>query len=265
MFDRFTDRDLATIATATSTSVETLTDQLRLRPWIAADLLASDDVFDAVMDRQAHPAEIVSPYLLFSVLVHRAASELRDASFVNEWAGRKVRLPVFDIGGVHDFLTDPARLVFLTRLLTAFTGPNPLPVPVDDRFDLLSLATWLDAVTETDRVVLFERLGDLALFLSGVFPDRTGSTWISPIDAERLGKTVDLDPESILGLCDSLGLGGLDAYETLGSEWYRIVSSSRSAPMIADVSYRFRAARRVLNHVADRYLWDIKPAFGFAA
>ena len=35
--------------------------------------------------------------------------------------------------------------------------------------------------------------------------------------------------------------------------------------MIADVSYRFRAARRVLNHVADRYLFDIQPAFGFAA
>ncbi|MBT8241091.1 MAG: hypothetical protein KJN63_07675, partial [Acidimicrobiia bacterium] len=131
--------------------------------------------------------------------------------------------------------------------------------------DLVSVATWLDAVTESDRVVLFERLGDLALFLSGVFPDKTGSTWISPTDAERLGRTVDLDSDAILGLCDSLGLGGLDAYETLGAEWYRMVSSSRSAPMIADVSYRFRAARRVLNHVADRYLWDIAPAFGFAA
>ncbi len=265
MFDRFTDRDLATIATATSTSVESLTEQLRLRPWTASDLLASDDVFEAVIDRQAHPAELVSPFLLFSVLVHRAAAELRDASFVNEWAGMKVRLPVFDIAGVHDFLTDPARLMFLSRLLTAFTRPTPLPVPVDDRFDLVSIAHWLDAVPETDKVVLFERLGDLALFLSGVFPDKTGSTWISPIDAERLGKTVDLDSEAILGLCDSLGLGGLDAYETLGSEWYRAVSSSRPAPMIADVSYRFRAARRVLNHVADRFLFDIEPGFGFAA
>lgn len=265
MLDRFTDRDLATLAAATSKSVEALTDQLRLRPWIAADLLASDDVFDAVMDRKSHPAELVSPFLLFSVLVHRAAGELRDASFVNEWAGMKVRLPVFDIAGVHDFLTDPARVMFLARLLTAFAGPRPFPVPVDDRFDLLSIATWLDAVSDSDRVVLLERLGDLALFLSGVFPDRTGSTWISPTDAERLGKTVDLDSEAILGLCDSLGLGGLDAYETLGSEWYKAVSTSRPAPMIADVSYRFRAARRVLNHVADRYLFDIQPAFGFAA
>ena len=113
--------------------------------------------------------------------------------------------------------------------------------------------------------MLFERLGDLALFMSGVFPDATGAAWISPVDAERLGKTVDLDSESILGLCDSLGLGGIDAYETLGSEWYRAVSASRPAPMIADVSYRFRAARRVLNHVADRFLFDIEPGFGFAA
>ena len=176
MLDRFTDRDLATIATATSTSVEALTEQLRLRPWTAADLLACDDVFDAVMDRQAHPAELVSPFLMFSVLVHRAASELRDASFVNEWAGMKVRLPVFDIGGVHDYLTDPARVMFLARLLTAFAGPRSFPVPVDDRFDLVSIANWLDAVSDTDRVVLLERLGDLALFLSGVFPDRSSSS-----------------------------------------------------------------------------------------
>ncbi len=265
MLDRFTDRDLATIAAATSTSVEALTDQLRLRPWTAADLLASDDVFDAVVDRGAHPAELVSPFLLFSVLVHRAAADLRDASFVNEWAGMKVRLPVFDIASVHDFLTDPARVTFLARLLATFAGPRSFPVPVDDRFDLVSIAAWLDAVSDTDRIVLLERLGDLALFLAGVFPDKTGSSWISPVDAERLGKTVDLDSDAILGLCDSLGLGGLDAYETLGSEWYRAVSSSRSAPMIADVSYRFRAARRVLNHVADRFLYDIEPAFGFAA
>lgn len=265
MFDRFTDRDLATLAAAASTTVEELSARLRLQPWTVAELLSSDEVFDTVMDRQAHPAELVSPYLLFSVLVHRAASELRDATFVNEWAGQKVRLPVFDIAGVHDFLTDPARMTFLARLLATFTGPVLLPVPVDDRFDLVSVASWLDAVSDTDRIVLFERLGDLALFLSGVFPDATGSSWISPVDAERLGKTVDLDSAAILGLCDSLGLGGLDAYETLGSEWYRAVSTSRPAPMIADVSYRFRAARRVLNHVADRYLFDIKPAFGFAA
>lgn len=265
MFDRFTDRDLATLAAALSTTPQALKQQLQLRPWTAADLFASDEVFDSVMDRQAHPAELVSPYLLFSVLVHRAAAELRDASFVNEWAGMKVRLPVFDIGGVHDFLTDPARLSFLAGLLTAFAGPRPLPVPVDDRYDILSIARWLDAVPESDRVVLFERLGDLALFLSGVFPDSTGSSWISPTDAERLGKTVGLGSDATLGLCDSLGLGGLDAYETLGSEWYKAVSQSRPAPMIADVSYRFRAARRVLNHLADRFLFDIEPGFGFAA
>ena len=265
MLDRFTDRDLATLAAALSTTTEDLKVEMRLRPWASVDLLASDEVFEAVMDRQAHPAELVSPYLLFSVLVHRAAAELRSASFVNEWAGAKVRLPVFDIAGVHEYLTDPARVSFLAGLMTAFAGPVPLPVPVDDRFDLVSIARWLDAVPESDRIVLFERLGDLALFLAGVFPDATGSAWISPVDAERLGKTVDLDSHAILGLCDSLGLGGLDAYETLGSEWYRAVSASRPAPMIADVSYRFRAARRVLNHVADRYLFDIDPGFGFAA
>ena len=183
--DRFTERDFATIGHATHRAPDEIASQVRLRPWSLADLLSSDEVFNAVMDRQAHPGALVSPYLLFAVLVHRSAAELREAAYVNEWAGARTRLPVFDIEGVHDFLTDPARLAFLAGLLTEFAGPKPLPIPVDDRYDLVSIAAWLDVVPESDRVVLLERLGDLALFLSGVFPDATGANGILPVDAER--------------------------------------------------------------------------------
>lgn len=262
--DRLTERDIATIGDATHTAPDDIASQLRSRPWSLADLLSSDQVFDAVMDRQAHPGALVSPYLLFSVLLHRSAAELRAAAYVNEWAGSRARLPVFDVSGVHDFLTDPARLAFLAELLTEFAGPKPLPVPVDDRYDLVSIAAWLDVVPESDRIVLLERLGDLALFLVGVFPDATGSTGIAPTDADRLGQTVGLGSDSILSLT-SVGKSGLEAYETLGAKWYGAVSEERAAPLIADMAYRFRAARRVLNHLADGYLFDTDIRFGFAA
>lgn len=262
---RFTDRDFATLGDATHTAPDDIASEIRSRPWSLADLLSSDDVFNAVMDRQAHPGALVSPYLLFAVLVHRSAADLREAAFVNEWAGARTRSPVFDIAGVHDFLTDPARLAFLAGLLTEFAGPKPLPVPVDDRYDLVSIAAWLDVVPDADRVVLLERLGDLALFLSGVFPDATGAAAILPVDAERLGQTIGLGSDSILSLTSSITVGGLEAYETLGASWYGAVSEERRAPIIADVAYRFRAARRVLNHVADSFLFEVGVGFGFAA
>lgn len=263
--DRLTDRDLATLAAATGGSADQLKTAFRERPWSILETLGSDDVFDSVMDRQEHPGELVSPFLLFSVLVHRAASELRSQAFVNEWAGSRQRLPVFDIDSVHEYLADPGRVWFLTQLLDAFVHPAPLPVPVDDRFDLVSIAAWLDVVEDAHRPVLFRRLADLALFLSGVYPDHTGGRQIEPTQAVMLGETVGLDSESVLGLCDSLGLENLDAYETLGSRWYDVVLETERSPVIADVSYRFRAARRVLNHVADRFLHGIEPGWRFAA
>lgn len=263
--DRLNERDIATLATASGVTSDQVKDDLLLRPWATPDLFAGETVFDMVMDRQDHPAQVVSPFLLFSVLVHKAGAELRTASYVNEWAGVNTRLPVFDIEPVHDFLTDPGRLLFLADLLSNFVVPGALPVPVDDPFDLVGVAAWLDAVSGGNRAAILQWLGDVALFMSGVFPDRAGATWIAPMDAEKLGSTVGLDAGEVLGLCDSLGLSGLDAYETLGSKWYGAASESKRSPVVADVAYRFRAARRVLNHVTDRFLYELDPGWQFAA
>lgn len=54
-------------------------------------------------------------------------------------------------------------------------------------------------------------------------------------------------------------LPGIELLEQLGSRWYRRahelapVRSARLA-VVSEVAERFRPARRVLNHLADRYL-----------
>ncbi len=264
--DSLSERDVATLAAIVDSDPVELSAELRRRPWSIHDLLARDDVFETVLDRSAHPANVVSPFLLFAVLVHRVADELRAATFVNDWSGPKSRLPVFDVEPLQEFVEDAGRMSFLARLLTSFALPDPPPVPADP-FDLGAMAAWLDQALPADRVVLLRRLGDLALFSTGVFPDRTGAKPLLPVDAERLGRTVQMTSEEVLALCDSARIApGLDALEALGSRWYSAsVSEGGAPPLVADIAHRFRAARRVLNHLTDRHLYQLQPNWNTAA
>jgi hypothetical protein len=157
-------------------------------------------------------------------------------------------------------------MAFLATLLSSFAVPEPPPVPAGS-FDLHGLALWIDQVLPRDRITLLRRLGDLSLFLTGVFPDHTGSRPLRPVDAERLGRTIGMTADEMLVLCDrSVLTPGLDALESLGSRWYgAAVEGGGLPPVVGDVAARFRSARRVLNHVADRYLYRLDTGWTVAA
>lgn len=264
--DGLTERDLGTLAAIVGAESDGLVAELYRRPWWIHDLLARRDVFEKVLDRHSHPADVVSPFLLFSVLIHRTAEELREATYVNEWIGPKSRMPLFDVAPLREFVEDPARTFFLAGLLSSFAVPESPPVPAGP-FDLHGMALWLDQALPSDRVVLFRRLGDLSLFLTGVFPDHTGTRPLRPVDAERLGRTIGMTAAEMLALCDrSLLSPGLDALESLGSRWYgAAVKGPNTPPVVGDVAARFRSARRVLNHLADRYLYQLETGWNLAA
>jgi hypothetical protein len=122
--------------------------------------------------------------------------------------------------------------------------------------DPVRLAGLLDAVPDAERPGVYRRLGDVSLFLTGVFPDYVTSRAFGPVDAGRLLRAAGLPaPER-----ERLAAGpAIDLLEHLGARWYRIacelapVRTARLA-VAGDVADRFRQARRVLNHLADRYL-----------
>jgi hypothetical protein len=264
--DGLTERDVGTLASIVGVETDGLAAELRRRPWWIHDLLARPDVFEKVLDRHSHPADIVSPFLLFSVLVHKTAEDLREATYVNEWIGPRSRMPLFDVAPLQEFVDDPGRTFFLAALLSSFATPESPPVPAGP-FDLYGLALWLDQAFPGDRVVLLRRLGDLSLFLTGMFPDHTGARPLRPVDAERLGRTVGMTAEEMLALCDRSVLSpGLDALESLGSRWYKAAVLGDGTPqVVGDVGSRFRSARRVLNHLADRYLYRLDTGWELAA
>ena len=253
--------DLAMLAGALGTDGDTLRDDLERRPWYANDVLRRPEVVDVVLHGTGPEHLAVSPLLFFAVLTHHAADELLGSDWVNEWAGPGCRLPVFDVEPLLEFADAPERLLFTARLLASFAEPGDAPVPAD-RLDLDELVDWLGAVEPVDHIVLLRQLGDLALFRAGVFPDSIGATAMSTSQAEHLGRSVGMSDDELSHLVDHGSPSpGLDALETLSSAWYRAAAeSSPAAPvLLRDVAHRIRAARRFLNHAADRYLHHIQP------
>lgn len=213
---------------------------------------------------QAPPA---SPFLVFAVAVHRATAELASLRHVAERTGPRQRIPLFDAPELRDFLSAPQRRLFLAELLASFTKITSGRYQVRSggqvrtrRFselDPVRLAGLLDAVPEADRPGVYRRLGDVALFLTGVFPDYTSGRALGLVDAARLLRAARVPVPDAERLAAA---PALDLLEQLGARWYRAaweLAAVRTARLtvVAEVGERFRQARRVLNHVADRYLF----------
>src|SRR5205814_4888147 len=102
-----------------------------------------------------------------------------------------------DAPALRDFLADTARRLFLAELLASFTrvASGRYRVRVAGRartrrfseLDPVRLAGLLDAVPEAERPGVYRRLGDVSLFLTGVFPDyATAAHALGPVNAARL-------------------------------------------------------------------------------
>src|ERR1700761_2134751 len=266
--EHVTQADLRLISAATGLP-EAAAGRLRGDPDALERVLADPRVFEVVFGAEslaAREAIIASPFLAFAVAVHRAAADLAEVRYVAERAAARQRVPLFDAPELRDFLGSAARRLFLAELLTSFTRVTSgrYRVTVGGRartrrfseLDPVRLAGMLEAVPEESRPGVYRRLGDVALFLSGVFPDYVAGQAFSPVNVARLLRATQVPASERARLAAT---PDLELMEDLGTRWYR--SALALAPVrtsgltvVGEVADRFRQARRVLNHVADRYL-----------
>jgi hypothetical protein len=246
---------------------------------LLADPRAFEAVFGAAGVTAGH-AVLVSPFLAFGVAVHRAAADLARVDYLPERSGLRQRVPVFDAPQLRDFLDSAARRQFLAELLASFTRVASGRYRVRSggrsrtrRFselDPVRLAGMLEAVPEESRPGIYRRLGDVSLFLAGVFPDYAAGQALGPLDAGRLLRSARVPAAERDGLAAA---PPLELLEYLGARWYRAalaVAPVRTANLavVGEVAARFRQARRILNHLADRYLlgpdspWFAQPGTG---
>ena len=282
-----TDVDLGLLASVAGTAAGTgrlsqtgdPVDASRLRsdPEALLRLLEHPGVFRAVLS----PADGVqgwavpaSPFLVFAAFVQQAATELAAMDHVPERTGPRQRVPLFDAPALRDFLGEPARRLFLAELLASFTqvASGRYQVRAGGRMrtrrfselDPVRLAGLLDAVPPAERPGVYRRLGDVTLFLAGVFPDYATTRALGPLDAGRLLRAARLPSSQQEHLAST---PAMELWEYLGARWYRAARDLAPAAtarmvVVGDVADRFRQARRVLNLLADRYLLTAdKPWF----
>jgi hypothetical protein len=243
------------------------------------DLLSSAGMFEILFGegRERDPMVRVSPFLAFAVAVHRAALDLESATYVSEWVGINRRMPVFDVPRLREFTSSPWRRFFLAELLASYTHVASGSVVVATRrglrrqrfseLDPVRMAGLLEVVSEEERPGVLRRLGDLALFLTGVFPDYVARKGFGPIEQARLARAgrlpagrrssgsgrdgsetpADGDPVTLL--------------EQLGRRWYTAAYRLLRTPLpdniavLGELPERFGDARRILGFITDRYLF----------
>ena len=242
---------------------------LRGDPEALLRLLEHPGLFRAVSGPGDMPpgGAAASPFLVFVAFVQRAAAELASMDHVPERTGPRQRVPLFDAPALRDFLAAPGRRLFLAELLASFTrvasgryrtrAGGRTRTRRFSELDPVRLAGLLDAVPQAERPGVYRRLGDVTLFLTGVFPDYATSYALGPVDAARLLRAAALPASQRERLAST---PAIELWEHLGARWYRAardlapVATARLT-VVGEVADRFRQARRVLNHVTDQYLF----------
>jgi hypothetical protein len=273
LLEWLTERDLALLASASGSTP----DLLRSEAERIDQLVGSPEVFDRLFAPWSDdPLLVASPFLVFSTLLARTATELNQASFVREWIGPNRRLPVFDVEGLRTFAADPNLRIFLAHVLASYTHVVSGSVLVRgtrgwtrrrfSELDPVSMAQLADVVPPSERPAVLRRLGDVTLFLAGVFPDQAGERLFRPVQLERLQRAMhflpgDGEPDDApppLGLLERLGQG---SYRVA---WRETLTPWPDGDVLREVADRFGQARRVLNTLTERFVFPRREEW-FAA
>jgi hypothetical protein len=208
---------------------------------------------------------LISPFLLFAAAVHRTAADLAGTSYAPERTAPRRRIPLFDGGRLTAYLAAPRHRLFLADLLASFARISGGVVLAPDGqhrrrwndADPHRLAVLLDAVPPAERPPVWRRLGDLALFLAGVFPDSAERLVPDETAARRLARRTLPETWPNTGPERLPEAGAPELIEWLGTRWYEQAArhvTGDAARDLQEQAEQFRPARRVLNTATDRYL-----------
>ena len=261
----FTDGDLDFLV---SIVVPGLSNALSVREAIRNDpayrkAIVSDErvFFQVINDKESFLK--ISPSLYFEVLLRRAQKDLISSSYTIEREGRG-NIPVFDTGKVAGFLDTPNMLEYLANMLASFTRIRSFVVPVRVRkgirrrvryndMDVDSLIDFAARADESERFSYYKRIGDVCLFLTGLFRDSTYSQKShvgSNFQSGTYPRTTFVRKKR----------RSVEEYESEGRRFYRLAEEHPTASVLelTDVFSvlrdEFSAARKPLAFLSARYL-----------
>ncbi len=230
-------------------------DQAQIEPWFDDERvlrrLRADD--RATLE--------LSPRFLFTVLLRRIRRDLSEVPYTVERVDATGRVVVFDARLAHELLRASEMFNYLVELLVSFERTETVTVrgrPITQklrRLNTLSIDDMVELAALVDpplRPMVFRRIGDIALFTTGLFPDAVLRGPRLPLRAT---------PES----SRFSRRRRLEDYEEEGRRFYRMAADrfSASHPRLAQVLVRladeFTAARKPLNVLSERYVAWARP------
>jgi hypothetical protein len=114
--------------------------------------------------------------------------------------------------------------------------------------DIDSVIELCGAVEKESRFAFFKRIGDIALFLTGVFPEYIESSYRYPLSLERRPRVAGKRHRS------------LEEYEEEGRKFYRLAAEHEDAKVanledvLFELSQDFTLARKPLEFISHKYL-----------
>lgn len=243
--------------------VETVATRRRDHDHIVNLIRDKDDLLEPMLEdpklveRLINELEVlvrVSPYLMFSVLLRRVRRDLEGQSFVLARDGRGKRIPVFEAAQAGELLGDPPMREYLAEMLCSFVRTNiAVLYRQEDRgwrkckfsdMDMDDMIALCQLVESQLKPRLYKRIADIALFLTGIYPDHASFFVRRPRSQDWR-----IVPD----------------YEREGRRFYTLAARETGPPGPASVfenlAEKFTLAREALNTLSDFYLKPLRAKY----
>jgi hypothetical protein len=198
----------------------------------------------------------VTPYMLFSVLLRQLRRELKTEAYVLDLDTDGKRIPIFEGSAVAEMLSNRPTLDYLAAMLSSFTRTNSGIIYWKERnawhkrrFSDLDLDDMVELARIIDpemRPALFQRIADIALFLSGIFPEHSAH-FAGPRKSMFSARRT------------------LKDYEQAGKRFYTVAARETDQthwkPVLGTLAERFSLARLALNSLSDRYVKTLRTQY----
>lgn len=243
--------------------VETVATRRRDHDHIIALVRDKDDLLEPMLDDPKlaerlvnDPAAFVhvSPGLLFAVLLRRIRSELEHEPFVRQPDAAGKTVPVFVTAELVQLLGDADLRDYLAEMLGSFARTHTRLLHWQERgrwrkrgfndADMDDLLALCALVEPPFKPRLYKRIADLALFLTGIYPEQA-----SFFVRRRRSQNWRLTPD----------------YEREGRRFYSLAAQEPQPPWSASVfealAEKFALAREALNALSARYLQPLREQY----
>jgi hypothetical protein len=255
---RLSDSDLRFIVETVATErrdYDHVIELVRDKPDLLEPMLQDRKLSERLISEQEAFAR-VSPYLLFSALLRRVWRDVERQSFVLERDDRGKRIPVFGGPRIAELLGEPDLREYLVEMLCSFVRTNTGVLYFKDRgtwrkrkfsdLDMDDMIALCHLVEPEGKPRLYKRIGDIALFLTGIYPDHTALSARRPRTQAAQGR-VAAD------------------YEREARHFYSVCARQPEPPWTASIfealAENFNLARAALNTLSDRYLEPLRERY----